>query len=103
MFQSIPYSVVPGGAIIGCSAGFLDVPKIKGTHTAMKSGFAFSCKMFFGALFHFSWTLLSFLFISFYDGNYINNIFYCFTMYARTLHYFTFCICLLVVLKSFPW
>ncbi|CAL9154717.1 unnamed protein product [Musa hybrid cultivar] len=37
-FQSIPYSVVPGGAIIGCSAGFLDVPKIKGTHTAMKSG-----------------------------------------------------------------
>ncbi|URD88891.1 Electron transfer flavoprotein-ubiquinone oxidoreductase [Musa troglodytarum] len=37
-FQSIPYSVFPGGAIIGCSAGFLDVPKIKGTHTAMKSG-----------------------------------------------------------------
>ncbi|XP_074559353.1 electron transfer flavoprotein-ubiquinone oxidoreductase, mitochondrial isoform X2 [Curcuma longa] len=37
-FQSIPYPVFPGGAIIGCSAGFLDVPKIKGTHTAMKSG-----------------------------------------------------------------
>ncbi|KAL5546436.1 hypothetical protein UlMin_006123, partial [Ulmus minor] len=28
----------PGGAIVGCSAGFLNVPKIKGTHTAMKSG-----------------------------------------------------------------
>ncbi|WOL05667.1 electron transfer flavoprotein-ubiquinone oxidoreductase, mitochondrial [Canna indica] len=37
-FQSIPYPIFPGGAIIGCSAGFLDVPKIKGTHTAMKSG-----------------------------------------------------------------
>ncbi|KAL5548656.1 hypothetical protein UlMin_003887, partial [Ulmus minor] len=28
----------PGGAIVGCSTGFLNVPKIKGTHTAMKSG-----------------------------------------------------------------
>lgn len=37
-FQSIPELVFPGGAIIGCSAGFLNVPKIKGTHTAMKSG-----------------------------------------------------------------
>ncbi|KAK9159610.1 hypothetical protein Syun_005951 [Stephania yunnanensis] len=37
-FQSIPHPVFPGGAIIGCSAGFLNVPKIKGTHTAMKSG-----------------------------------------------------------------
>ncbi|KAJ4968648.1 hypothetical protein NE237_015349 [Protea cynaroides] len=37
-FQSIPYPVFPGGAIIGCSAGFVNVPKIKGTHTAMKSG-----------------------------------------------------------------
>ncbi|CAD6213249.1 unnamed protein product [Miscanthus lutarioriparius] len=37
-FQSIPYPVFPGGAIIGCSAGFLNVPKIKGAHTAMKSG-----------------------------------------------------------------
>lgn len=36
--QSIPYTVFSGGAIIGCSAGFLNVPKIKGTHTAMKSG-----------------------------------------------------------------
>ncbi|CAM8994695.1 unnamed protein product [Rhodiola kirilowii] len=37
-FQSIPYPIFPGGAIIGCSAGFLNVPKIKGSHTAMKSG-----------------------------------------------------------------
>lgn len=36
--QSIPKLVFPGGALIGCSAGFLNVPKIKGTHTAMKSG-----------------------------------------------------------------
>lgn len=36
--QSIPDLVFPGGAIIGCGAGFLNVPKIKGTHTAMKSG-----------------------------------------------------------------
>jgi electron-transferring-flavoprotein dehydrogenase len=37
-FQSIPKLVFPGGALIGCTAGFLNVPKIKGTHTAMKSG-----------------------------------------------------------------
>jgi electron-transferring-flavoprotein dehydrogenase len=36
--QSIPKLVLPGGALIGCAAGFLNVPKIKGTHTAMKSG-----------------------------------------------------------------
>ncbi len=36
--QSIPGLVFPGGALIGCSAGFLNVPKIKGTHNAMKSG-----------------------------------------------------------------
>jgi len=36
--QSVPKLVFPGGALIGCSAGFLNVPKIKGTHTAMKSG-----------------------------------------------------------------
>ncbi len=36
-WQSIPGLVVPGGCIIGCAAGFLNVPKIKGTHTAMKS------------------------------------------------------------------
>ncbi|PTU21649.1 hypothetical protein P175DRAFT_0194055 [Aspergillus ochraceoroseus IBT 24754] len=36
-FQSIPKCAFPGGALIGDSAGFLNVPKIKGTHTAMKS------------------------------------------------------------------
>ena len=36
--QSIPKLAFPGGALIGCSAGFVNVPKIKGTHTAMKSG-----------------------------------------------------------------
>ncbi len=36
-FQSIPKLVFPGGALIGDTAGFLNVPKIKGTHTAMKS------------------------------------------------------------------
>ncbi len=36
--QSIPKLVFPGGALIGCSAGFLNVPKIKGSHTAMKTG-----------------------------------------------------------------
>ncbi len=36
--QSIPSLTFPGGALIGDCAGFLNVPKIKGTHTAMKSG-----------------------------------------------------------------
>jgi electron-transferring-flavoprotein dehydrogenase len=36
--QSIPKLTFPGGALIGDSAGFLNVAKIKGTHTAMKSG-----------------------------------------------------------------
>jgi electron-transferring-flavoprotein dehydrogenase len=37
-FQSIPRLDFPGGALIGCAAGFLNVPKIKGSHAAMKSG-----------------------------------------------------------------
>ena len=37
-YQAIPKLVFPGGALIGCSAGFVNVPRIKGTHTAMKSG-----------------------------------------------------------------
>ncbi|KAI9842661.1 MAG: hypothetical protein M1838_003052 [Thelocarpon superellum] len=37
-FQSIPKVAFPGGALIGDTAGFLNVPKIKGTHTAMRSG-----------------------------------------------------------------
>lgn len=37
-FQAIPKLTFPGGMLIGDSAGFLNVPRIKGTHTAMKSG-----------------------------------------------------------------
>ena len=37
-FQAIPKLVFPGGMLIGDTAGFLNVPKIKGTHTSMKSG-----------------------------------------------------------------
>ena len=36
--QSIPELAFPGGALIGCSAGFMNVPRIKGSHNAMKSG-----------------------------------------------------------------
>ncbi|KAI5858521.1 hypothetical protein BZA05DRAFT_6209 [Tricharina praecox] len=37
-FQSVPKVAFPGGALIGDTAGFLNVPKIKGIHTSMKSG-----------------------------------------------------------------
>ena len=37
-WQSIPKLTFPGGALIGCAAGFMNVPKIKGSHTAMKTG-----------------------------------------------------------------
>lgn len=36
-YQSVPKLTFPGGCLIGCAAGFMNVPKIKGTHTAMKS------------------------------------------------------------------
>ncbi|MBN8897108.1 MAG: electron transfer flavoprotein-ubiquinone oxidoreductase [Rhodospirillales bacterium] len=36
--QSIPKLTFPGGALIGDAAGFINVPKVKGTHTSMKSG-----------------------------------------------------------------
>jgi electron-transferring-flavoprotein dehydrogenase len=36
--QSLPQLVVPGGVLVGCEAGFLNPAKIKGTHTAMKTG-----------------------------------------------------------------
>jgi electron-transferring-flavoprotein dehydrogenase len=36
--QSVPRLAFPGGALIGDAAGFLNVPRIKGTHNAMKSG-----------------------------------------------------------------
>ena len=37
-YQSVPKLVFPGGALIGCAAGFVNVPRIKGTHNAMASG-----------------------------------------------------------------
>ena len=37
-YQAIPQLAFRGGALIGCSAGFVNVPRIKGSHTAMKSG-----------------------------------------------------------------
>ena len=37
-FQSIPKVVFPGGAILGCSAGLVNLPRIKGNHNAMHSG-----------------------------------------------------------------
>ncbi|MGV6801114.1 MAG: electron transfer flavoprotein-ubiquinone oxidoreductase [bacterium] len=37
-FQSVPKLTFPGGAMIGCAAGFLNVPRIKGNHNAMKTG-----------------------------------------------------------------
>ena len=37
-WQSVPKLAFPGGALVGCSAGFVNVPRIKGSHTAMKSG-----------------------------------------------------------------
>jgi electron-transferring-flavoprotein dehydrogenase len=36
--QSVPKLTFPGGALIGCSAGFVNLPRIKGTHNAMKTG-----------------------------------------------------------------
>ena len=37
-FQSVPKLVFPGGALVGCAAGFVNVPRIKGSHNAMTSG-----------------------------------------------------------------
>ena len=39
-WQSVPKLSFPGGALIGCSAGFVNVPRIKGSHNAMLSGHA---------------------------------------------------------------
>ena len=36
--QSLPKMYMPGALLVGCDAGTLNMPKIKGTHTAMKSG-----------------------------------------------------------------
>ena len=37
-YQSVPKLAFPGGALIGCAAGFMNVPRIKGSHNAMLSG-----------------------------------------------------------------
>jgi electron-transferring-flavoprotein dehydrogenase len=37
-FQSVPKLAFPGGALIGCAAGFVNVPRIKGSHNAIKTG-----------------------------------------------------------------
>jgi electron-transferring-flavoprotein dehydrogenase len=37
-YHSYPHPAFPGGMLIGCSAGYINVAKIKGAHNAMKSG-----------------------------------------------------------------
>jgi electron-transferring-flavoprotein dehydrogenase len=37
-FQSVPKLAFPGGALVGCAAGFVNLPRLKGTHNAMKTG-----------------------------------------------------------------
>ena len=37
-YQSVPKLTFPGGVLVGCSAGFVNVPRIKGSHNAMKTG-----------------------------------------------------------------
>jgi electron-transferring-flavoprotein dehydrogenase len=37
-FQSVPNLAFPGGVLIGCAAGFVNVPRIKGSHNAVKTG-----------------------------------------------------------------
>ncbi|MDR3428550.1 electron transfer flavoprotein-ubiquinone oxidoreductase [Silvimonas sp.] len=48
-WQSLPRLVFPGGALIGCAAGLVNVPRIKGNHNAMKSGML-SAQSVFAAL-----------------------------------------------------
>jgi electron-transferring-flavoprotein dehydrogenase len=48
-FQSVPKLSFPGGALIGCAAGLVNVPRIKGTHNAMASGMM-AAEAAFGAL-----------------------------------------------------
>jgi electron-transferring-flavoprotein dehydrogenase len=47
-YQAIPKLVFPGGLLIGCAAGFLNVAKIKGIHNAMKSGMVAAESVFAG-------------------------------------------------------
>jgi electron-transferring-flavoprotein dehydrogenase len=48
-FNSLPKMTVPGGVLVGCDAGTLNFSKIKGTHTAMKSGMV-AAEVIFAAL-----------------------------------------------------
>ncbi len=48
-WQSIPRLEFPGGALVGCAAGFMNVPRIKGAHNAMRSGMK-CAQMVFDAL-----------------------------------------------------
>jgi electron-transferring-flavoprotein dehydrogenase len=48
-WQSIPTLVFPGGVLVGCAAGFMNVPRIKGSHNAMLSGIA-AAKAAFAAI-----------------------------------------------------
>lgn len=45
-YQSVPKLSFPGGVLAGCSAGFVNVPKVKGSHYAMKSGMLAAESMF---------------------------------------------------------
>jgi len=47
--QSVPKLTFPGGALIGCAAGFVNLPRIKGSHNAMKTGML-AAEAAFGAL-----------------------------------------------------
>ena len=68
-FQSLPKLNFPGGALIGCEAGTLNVPKIKGSHTAMKSGILAS-EAIFNNLKHNSETILE---LSHYEDNFYKS------------------------------
>lgn len=45
-FQAVPTLAFPGGLLIGCAAGFVNVAKLKGNHTAMKSGMLAAASVF---------------------------------------------------------
>ena len=49
--QSIPKLTFPGGCLVGCSPGFMNVPKIKGTHNAMKSAMV-AAESVFESIYH---------------------------------------------------
>ncbi len=48
-YYAVPKLTFPGGMLLGCSAGFLNAMKIKGSHTALKSGIV-AAESTFGAL-----------------------------------------------------